>query len=177
MNEIIPIEVIQQKIFLIRGHKVMLDTDVADLYGVTVKRLNEQVKRNVNRFPQDFMFQLSEEENQSLRSHFATIKIGRGHHRKYLPYVFTEHGTIMLANVLNSPTSVQASIQVVRAFVKLRQLLSTHKELTHKLIELERKIEDHDEEIHTIFETIRQLMASPEKKRPKIGFKREGGIE
>ena len=105
MNEIVPIEVIQQKIFLIRGHKVMLDTDLANLYGVTVKRLNEQVKRNITRFPQDFMFQLSEEENQSLRSHFATIKIGRGHHRKYLPYVFTEHGTIMLANVLNSPAS------------------------------------------------------------------------
>jgi phage regulator Rha-like protein len=172
MNEIIPIEVIQQKIFLLRGHKVMLDTDLADLYGVTVKRLNEQVKRNVNRFPQDFMFQLSEEENQSLRSHFATLKIGRGHHRKYLPYVFTEHGTIMLANVLNSPTSVQASIQVVRAFVKLRQILSTHKELAHKLIELERKIEDHDEEIHTIFEAIRQLMAPPEPNKKQIGFGR-----
>ncbi|MBI5057562.1 MAG: ORF6N domain-containing protein [Nitrospirae bacterium] len=119
------------------------------------------------------MFQLNEEEHQSLRSHFATLKKGRGLHRKYLPYVFTEHGTIMLANVLNSPISVQASIQVVRAFVKLRQLLSTHKELAHKLIELERKIENHDEEIHTIFEAIRQLMAPPEPNKKKIGFMRE----
>jgi len=173
MNEIIPIELIQQKILLIRGHRVMLDTDLADLYGVTVKRLNEQVKRNFNRFPQDFMFQMNEEEYQSLRSHFATLKIGRGHHRKYLPYVFTEHGTIMLANVLNSPISVQASIQVVRAFVKLRQILSTHKELAHKLIELERKIENHDEEIHTIFEAIRQLMIPPEPTKKQIGFGRE----
>jgi phage regulator Rha-like protein len=172
MNEISPIEVIQQKIFLIREHKVMLDTDLADLYGVTVKRLNEQVKRNVNRFPQDFMFQLSEEENLSLRSHFATLKIGRGHHRKYLPYVFTEHGTIMLANVLNSPTSVQASIQVVRAFVKLRQILSTHKELANKFNELERKIEKHDGEIRMIFDAIRALMSPPEtKKKGPIGFR------
>ncbi len=173
MNEIIPIEAIQQKILMIRGHRVMLDTDLADLYGVTVKRLNEQVKRNFNRFPLDFMFRLNEKEYQSLRSQNATLKIGRGHHRKYLPYVFTEHGTIMLANVLSSPISVQASIQVVRAFVKLRQILSTHKELAYKLIELERKIEKHDEEICTIFEAIRQLMSPPEKNRPKIGFKRE----
>jgi len=173
MNEIIPIVVIQQKIFLIRGHKVMLDMDLADLYGVSVKRLNEQVKRNLNRFPPDFMFQLNEEEHRSLRSHFATLKKGRGHHRKYLPYAFSEHGTIMLANVLNSPISVQVSIQVVRAFVKLRQLLSTDKELAHKLIELERKIENHDQEIHTIFEAIRQLMAPPQKKTGEIGFNRE----
>jgi len=173
MNEIIPIEVIQQKIFLIRGHRVMLDTDLADLYGVNVKRLNEQVKRNLKRFPPDFMFELNQEEHQSLRSHFATLKKGRGHHRKYLPYVFTEHGTIMLANVLNSPISVQASIQVVRAFVQLRQILSTHKELAHKLIELERKIENHDEEIHTIFEAIRQLMSPSEPNKKKIGFLRE----
>ena len=150
----------------------MLDIDLADLYGVTVKRLNEQVKRNLNRFPSDFMFQVNEKEDQSLRSHFATLKKGRGHHRKYLPYVFTEHGTIMLANVLNSTSAVEASIQVVRAFVKLRELLSTNKKLAIKLKQLDGKIEKHDEEIRLIFKAIRQLMAPPAPKRSRIGFKR-----
>ncbi len=117
------------------------------------------------------MFQLNEEEFENLKSHFATSRWGG---RRYLPYVFTEHGAIMLANVLNSPGAVQASIQVVRAFVKLRELLSTNKELAIKLKQLEGKIEKHDEEIHLIFKAIRQLMAPPEeKKQRKIGFKRE----
>lgn len=173
MTEIMPAEVIQQKILLIRGQRVMLDSDLARLYSVTVKRLNEQVKRNIKRFPQDFMFQLSEEEYHSLRSQFATLKLGRGRHRKFLPYVFSEHGAIMLANVLNSPVAVEASIQVVRAFVKIREVLSTHTKLAHKLTELENRIENHDEEIHTIFEAIRQLMTPPEMKKRKIGFNRD----
>ena len=170
MSEIIPIEEIQQRIFIIRGHRVMIDADLAVLYSVTTKRLNEQVKRNLKRFPSDFMFQLNEEEFENLKSHFATSRWGG---RRYLPYVFTEHGAIMLANVLNSPGAVQASIQVVRAFVKLRELLSTNKELAIKLKQLEGKIEKHDEEIRLIFKAIRKLMATPERKQRKIGFKRE----
>lgn len=173
MNEIIPVELIQQKILLIRGLRVMLDDDLAAIYGVTTKRLNEQVKRNNTRFPQDFMFQLSEKEYKSLRSQFATLKQGRGRHRKYMPYVFSEHGAIMLANVLNSPIAVEASIHVVRAFVKIREILLTHKEFASKLNQLENKIEKHDEEIHVIFEAIRQLMTPPEKPKRKIGFNRK----
>jgi hypothetical protein len=170
MSEIIPIEEIQQRIFIIRGHRVMIDADLAVLYSVTTKRLNEQVKRNLKRFPSDFMFQLNEEEFENLKSHFATSRWGG---RRYLPYVFIEHGAIMLANVLNSPGAVQASIQVVRAFVKLRELLSTNKELAIKLKQLEGKIEKHDEEIRLIFKAIRKLMATPERKQKKIGFRRE----
>lgn len=170
MNEIIPIEEIQQRILIIRGHRVMIDADLAVLYGVTTKRLNEQVRRNLIRFPSDFMFQLNEEEFENMRSHFATSKWGG---RRYLPFVFTEYGAIMLANILNSPGAVHASIQVVRAFVKLRELLSTNKEFAVKLKELEEKIEQHDEEIHLIFKAIRRLMVQPEEKKRRIGFLRE----
>ena len=141
MSEIIPIEDIQQRIIIIRGHRVLINADLAMLYGVTTKRLNEQVKRNIKRFPSDFMFQLNEEESENLRSQFATSSWGG---RRYLPYVFTEHGAIMLTNVLNSDVAVHASIQVVRAFVKLREILSTHKDLASKLVQLEQKIGKHD---------------------------------
>ena len=141
MSEIIPIEDIQQRIIIIRGHRVLINADLAMLYGVTTKRLNEQVKRNIKRFPSDFMFQLNEEESENLRSQFATSSWGG---RRYLPYVFTEHGAIMLTNVLNSAVAVHASIQVVRAFVKLREILSTHKDLASKLVQLEQKIGKHD---------------------------------
>jgi len=170
MNEIIPIDEIQQRILVIRGHRVMMDADLAIIYGVTTKRLNEQVKRNLKRFPSDFMFQLNEEEFENMRSHFATSRWGG---RRYLPYAFTEHGAIMLANVLNSPSAVEASIQVVRAFVKLRELLSTNKELAGKLSQLEGKLEQHDEEIQIIFKAIRKLMKPLETKKRKIGFRRE----
>ncbi len=171
MKSLIPQEIIEQKILLIRGHRVILDRDLAKLYGVDTKRLNEQAKRNIQRFPEDFMFQLTKEESEFLRSQFATLKVGRGQHRKYLPYVFTEHGAIMAASVLNSKRAVEMSIRVVRTFIKLRQLLTTHKELAYKLSELERKIEKHDTEIQAIFEAIRQLMA-PVTQKPKrhIGF-------
>ena len=171
MKSLIPHEIIEQKILLIRGHRVILDRDLAKLYGVDTKRLNEQAKRNIQRFPEDFMFQLTKEESEFLRSQFATLKVGRGQHRKYLPYVFTEHGAIMAASVLNSKRAVEMSIRVVRTFIKLRQLLTTHKELAYKLSELERKIEKHDTEIQAIFEAIRQLMA-PVTQKPKrhIGF-------
>ena len=142
-NRLIPVERIERSILFIRGHKVMLDADLAFLYGVTTKRLNEQVRRNSQRFPTDFMFQLTAEEAESLRSHFATLKAGRGKHRKYLPYAFTEHGAVMLASILNSPTAVAASVEIVRVFVRLREMLVAHKDLARRLDELEQKYDKH----------------------------------
>ncbi|MCL4321094.1 MAG: ORF6N domain-containing protein [Deltaproteobacteria bacterium] len=149
----------------------MLDSDLAELYAVSTKRFNEQVRRNIERFPSDFMFQLTKEEYDSLRSQIATLKQERGQHRKYLPYAFTEHGAIMAATILNSPKAIEMSVFVVRAFVKLREILSTNKELIHKLNELDKKYEKHDKDIKIIIETIRQLMSPPEKPERKIGFK------
>src|SRR3989475_5132743 len=154
MKYLIPTEQIERAIFLIRGHKVMLDADLARLYGVTVGRLNEAVKRNIERFPSDFMFQLTFQELRGLRSQIAISKKGRGG-RRYAPYAFTEHGAIMAANVLNSGRAVQASVQVVRAFVKLRQMLASNAELARKLDELEKK---YDRQFKIVFEAIRQLM-------------------
>ena len=165
----IPIEQIQQLILLIRGKKVMLDSDLAKLYGVSTKRLNEQVKRNRDRFPEDFMFQLNPTEVNNLRSHFATSKKERGG-RRYAPYAFTEHGAIMLAAVLSTPRAIEVSVFVVRAFVKLREILATHRSLANKLAELERKMETHDEAIRSLVSAIRQLMAVPERPPKKIGF-------
>jgi len=158
---------IEQSIHLIRGQRVMLDSDLAKLYGVTTKRLNEQVRRNLERFPPDFMLQLTRDEYDALRSQFATLKTGRGRHRKYLPYAFTEHGAVMLANVLNSPTAVQASIQVVCAFVHLREMLITHADLARRLDDLEKK---HDEQFAVVFKAIRALMSPPRKETKRIGF-------
>ena len=169
-NELVPEQVIETKIFMIRGHRVMLDRDLAELYGVPTKRLNEQVKRNIKRFPEDFMFQLTWKEAEFSRSHFATLK--HGENIKYLPYAFTEQGVAMLSSVLNSERAVQVNIAIVRIFVKLRQILSMNKELAYKLNELEKKIEKHDTDIQAIFEAIRQLMApTPIKPKPQIGFK------
>lgn len=168
---IIPMERMVSRILLVRGQKVMLDADLAELYGVTTKRLNEQVKRNIARFPSDFMFQMNAREYRSLRSHFATLKSGRGQHRKYLPYVFTEHGAIMAAAVLDSERAVLVSLHVVRAFVQLREMLSSNRKLALKLNELERRLATHDRTIAELIEAIRRLMTPPEpkKKRP-IGF-------
>ncbi len=176
MKELIPEEAIEKKIYLIRGQKVMLDSELAELYGVSTKRLNEQVRRNIKRFPEDFMFQLNDEEFNilksqivisSLRSQIATSKRGG---RRYLPYAFTEQGVAMLSTVLNSERAIQVNIAIMRAFVKLREILSTHKELAYKLNELERKTERHDTQIQAIFEAIRQLMTPPEKPKHRIGF-------
>ena len=148
----------------------MLSMDLARLYGVPTMRLNEQVKRNIKRFPDDFMFQLSNAEYKILKSQIAISSWGGA--RRATPYAFTEQGVAMLSSVLNSERAIHVNIAIMRAFVKLRQILSTHKELTHKLEELERKTEKHDVEIQSIFETIRQLMAPPpEKPRRMIGFK------
>jgi phage regulator Rha-like protein len=165
----IPIEQIQQLILLIRGKKVMLDSDLAKLYGVSTKRLNEQVKRNRDRFPEDFMFQLNSTEANNLRSQNATSKKDHGG-RRYVPYAFTEHGAIMLAAVLNTPRAIEVSVFVVRAFVRLREILATHRSLANKLAELERMIETHDEAIRSLVSAIRQLMAPPAAGQKKIGF-------
>jgi hypothetical protein len=158
-QKLIPLESIEKRIFLIRGQKIILDADLAHLYGVTTKRLNEQVKRNRDRFPEDFMFRLSLEEGKlipSLRSQIATLK--RGRHRKYAPYAFTEHGTVMVANVLNSAIAVHASIQVVRAFVRFREIMATHKDMVQKLKQMEKK---YDRKFRVVFDAIRELMVPP----------------
>lgn len=169
METIVPVEVIERKILLIRGQKVMLDSDLADLYGVAAKVLLQAVKRNLKRFPEDFMFQLDYQAVAALRSQIVTSKTGRGGHR-YQPYVFSEQGVAMLSSVLNSERAIQVNIAITRAFVKLKEMLSTNKELAHKLEQLERKIEKHDGEIKLIFDAIRQLMSPPETKKRKIGF-------
>ena len=165
---LLPRELIEKRILLIRGQKVMIASDLAKLYGVTTKRLNEQVKRNKERFPIDFMFQLSFEEKIEVVAncdHLRSLKYSSN-----LPFAFTEHGALMLASVLNSPRAVEASVYVVRAFVKLREILSTHKELAQKLKELESKFEGHDEQIREIIEAINQLLIPPEKPKRQIGF-------
>jgi phage regulator Rha-like protein len=161
-------EEIEHAILLIRGQKVMLDRDLARLYDVETKALNRAVKRNLDRFPADFMFQLSEDEYNSLRFQFGTLK--RGQHSKYLPFVFTQEGVAMLSGVLRSPRAVRVNVAIMRAFVRLRETLSLHKELAHKLADLERKIENHDENIRSLFDAIRQLMTPPETPRREIGF-------
>ena len=152
----------------------VIDTELAVLYGVTTKRFNEQVRRNRERFPEDFMFQLTPEELTSLRSQFATLKGGRGRHRKYLPYVFTEHGAIMAATILNSPRAVEMSVYVVRAFVHLRELLSSNRELARRFAQLEtrldKKITEHDVAIAAILSAIRELMHPPPPEQRPIGF-------
>ncbi len=154
-----------QCITRIRGHAVILDSDLAVLYGVTVKRLNQQVARNRDRFPEDFCFQLTEQEWRSLRLQNATLK--RGQHRKYMPHVFTEHGAIMAATVLNSPQAVQMSVAVVRAFVRLRRMALSVEGLARKVIELEKK---YDKQFKVVFNAVRQLMNPPEPPRKRIGF-------
>lgn len=174
-TKLAPAQRIEELIFLIRGQRVMLDFDLAVVYGVTTKRLTEQFRRNADRFPRDFAFQITNQEVAALRSQIATSK-GRGG-RRYLPWAFTEHGAIMLASVLNSDRAVQMSISVVRAFVGMREQLAAHKELSKKLEELEHRVSGHDEAIGNLFEAIRQLVEAPPpalpEDRPKIGFMRE----
>ena len=171
MVSVVPIERIAHRILLVRGRKVLLDAELAALYGVSTKRFNEQVRRNAARFPEDFMFRLSANEWGSLRSQSATLKSGRGQHRKYLPLVFTEHGAIMAATILNSPRATEVSVYVVRAFVRLRELLASNKDLTRRLDQLEKKLDSHDQVIGGLVRTIRDLMApgQPSSSRP-IGF-------
>src|SRR5712692_9834577 len=158
---------IERRIYLIRKQKVMLDTDLAELYGVTTKRLNEQVRRNLKRFPTDFMFQLNVDEASFLRSQIATSNVGRGG-RRYLPHAFTEQGVSMLSTVLNSDRAIQVNIAIMRTFVQLRELLATHKDLAQKLEALEKK---YDRQFRVVFDAIRQLMTPEEPpKQQRIGF-------
>ncbi len=157
-------EIIERKILLIRGHKVMLDVHLAEMYGVPTKRLKEQVRRNFKRFPKDFMLELSAKEFGSLRSHFATSKGGT----RYRPFAFTEQGVAMLSSVLTSDRAIEVNIAIMRAFVRLREMLATHKDLAQKLDELEQK---YDKQFRIVFEAIRELMTPPEKPKRQIGFK------
>ncbi len=170
MSQIIPTTYLERRIYLIRHQKVMLDQDLAALYNVSTKRLNEQVRRNLKRFPHDFMFQLTDREANSLRSQIATLETGRGRHRKYRPYVFTEQGVAMLSSVLNSERAIDTNIAIMRAFVRLREMIATHRKLSAKLLILERTVGEHNEQIRSIFETIYELTTPS-----RIGFKPLGG--
>ncbi len=162
----IPQEVIEGKILLIRGKKIMLDSELAVLYGVETKQLTRQVRRNIDRFPDDFMFQLTKEELWGCQ--FGTSKSGG---RRYLPYAFTEHGILMLSSVLNSKKAVQVNIQIMRTFTKLREMMLSYKELQTKIEAMERKHAKHDEHFQLVFKTIKEMLNSPVKKNPKIGFR------
>jgi phage regulator Rha-like protein len=166
-RSLVPTETIERHIFIVRGQKIMLDYDLAELYGVATKTLNQAVKRNAKRFPDDFMFQLNFQEVRRLRSQSVTLK--RGQHIKYRPYAFTEHGILMLSSVLNSERAVQVNIEIMRAFVKLREMLASHKDLALKLAAMEKK---YDSQFKVVFDAIRELM-TPIESQPKrrIGFR------
>lgn len=169
---LIPDEVVINKILLIREKKVMIDKDIAELYGVSTKRLNEQVKRNKKRFPQDFMFQLTHDEKEEVVANCDHLK-----NLKYspnLPYVFTEHGAVMLASVLNSDRAIEVNIQIVRIFTLIREMLLTNKDILLKLEQLEKKVAGHDENIQMIFKALKQLLNPPQVPRRRIGFRRKG---
>lgn len=165
----IPEEIIHKKIFIIRGQKVMLDADLAELYGVPTKALNQAVKRNAARFPIDFMFQLAEGEAASLRSQFVTSSSQHGG-KRYAPYVFTEHGVAMLSSVLKSERAVQMNIFIIRSFIKMRELLSTHKDLAQKIDEIERRQKEQGDHLSTVYSVVKQLISDPPDLKQKIGF-------
>ncbi|MDD4178930.1 MAG: ORF6N domain-containing protein [Candidatus Margulisbacteria bacterium] len=168
MNELMPIERIESKIFVIRGQKVMIDRDLAVLYGVSTKRLNEQVKRNIKRFPNDFMFCLLLSEKEQLVANCDRFKSLK--HSTSFPYAFTEQGVAMLSSVLNSERAIWVNIAIMRAFVRLRQLISSHKELANRISELEKKYSRHEIEITTVFKMLKKLMEPPVKPTRRIGF-------
>jgi hypothetical protein len=168
----LPDEAIIDKIYLIRGQKVMIDSDLAELYGVETKRLKEQVKRNLSRFPAHFMFELTAEETKFLRSQNATLT--HGTHSKYASYTFTEHSVLMLSNVLKSASAIKMSIKIIDVFVRLREMISTHKDVLLKLEQLERQVTQNSEEIQTIFAAVKQLLIPPELTgRQRIGFRQQ----
>jgi len=165
MSQLIPVELIEKRILLIRNQKVMLDADLAEIYGVSTKRLNEQVKRNRERFPDDFMFQLTASEKTEVVAncdHLSRLKFS-----KALPYAFSEHGALMAASVLNTQRAVEVSVFVVRAFVQLREMIASHKDLARKFAAMEKK---YDKQFRVVFDAIRQLMAEPPTKKRPIGF-------
>jgi len=164
-----PDAAITTKVHVIRGQKVMLDRDLAELYGVEVKRLKQAVRRNMDRFPEDFMFELTLEEDHALRSQFVTLK--QGEHGKYSPFAFTEHGILMLANVLRSGQAIAVSIQIIRVFNRMREVLLSHRDILQNLEQLEGRVTGHDEEIQAIFDHLTELVAPQENPRGAIGFK------
>lgn len=164
-------EKIIDKIYLLRGHKVMIDRDLTELYGVETRRLKEQVNRNIDRFPIHFMFELTKAEYESLRSQNATLK--QGAHSKYLPFAFTEHGVLMLSNVLKSRRAIEMRIKIIDIFVKLRQMLLTHKDILLKLEQLEKQVSKNNEDIQMIFNALKKLLHSPNPPREPIGFRRD----
>lgn len=166
-TNLIPQKRIENRIFLIRGKKVMLDKDLAELYEVETRRLNEQVRRNIKRFPEDFMFQLTKQEFENLKSHFAISSWGGV---RKLPLVFTEPGVAMLSSVLNSERAVQVNIQIIRTFIKLREMILTHKDLKKKIDDLERKYKNHDSQFKVVFEAIKHLLEEKIKPKNKLGF-------
>ena len=170
---IITEKTIESKIYFIRGQNVMMDNDLAEMYGVETKRLKEQVKRNRDRFPEDFMFELTAEEAENFsRSQFATLK--RGYNIKYLPYAFTEHGVLMLSSVLRSEQAIAVNIRIMRVYSKMKELLTMNKDILLKLEKLERSSDKHDKDIQTIFSYIKKLIEQPIKeKTTRIGFKKE----
>jgi len=164
-------ETIVEKIYIIRGQKVMLDRDLAEMYGVEVKRLNQAVKRNTSRFPEDFMFQLNQDEFQNLKSQFVTSSWGG---IRKLPYAFTEQGVAMLSSVLNSETAIQVNIQIIRLFTKMKQLILDNKDLWMKIEKIEQHLLKNDEEIKTVFAYLKKLLIQENKPRNPIGFKAPG---
>jgi ORF6N domain len=171
ITAVITEQFIVNKIYWIREQKVMLDRDLAELYGVETKVLNQAVKRNPARFPEDFMFRLSKDEWELLRSQFVTLETGRGKYPKYLPLVFTEQGVAMLSSVLNSPVAINVNIQIIRVFTKMRQILLTNKDILLKLEKLEKDVTQNKEDIAVIFKALKQLLTRPQEKRRMIGFK------
>jgi hypothetical protein len=180
----VSVQLIERRIYLIRGHKVMIDVDLAELYELPTKRFNQQVRRNLKRFPADFMFQLTTTEAGALRSQFATSKTGRGAlrsqfatsktgrgGRRYLPYAFTEQGVAMLASVLSSERAIEVNIAIMRAFVKLRQLLASNEELNRKFAAVIRKLATHDKYFTVVFDELKKLNEPPTRSRKQIGFK------
>ncbi|MBI4995249.1 ORF6N domain-containing protein [Candidatus Peregrinibacteria bacterium] len=163
-----PEERIESKILYLRRKKVMLDSSLAVLYDVETKVLNQAVRRNIKRFPGDFMFRLNKFEMKILRSQIVTLKKGHGQHKKYLPYAFTEQGVAMLSSVLNSERAIKVNIQIMRTFTRLREMLATHRELKEKIEKLEKK---YDKKFAVVFEVMRKLLAPEEKPKPPIGFK------
>ncbi len=164
MKSLVPVEIIERKILLIRGKKVILDADLAELYGVETKALKRSVKRNIDRFPEDFLIQITSAEFESLRYHFGTSKRGGV---RYLPYAFTENGVAMLSSVLNSKRAIQVNIQIMRTFTRLREIMASHKDLARRLDELEKK---YDGQFKIVFDALRALVAPPMKPKRKIGF-------
>ena len=172
---------VEQRIYFLRGQKIMLDSDLAELYGVDTKALNRAAKRNLDRFPDDFMFQVSSQDDESLRRQIGAAKLRsqivtsneRRGGRRSLPYAFTEHGVAMLSSVLNSKRAVQVNIVIIRAFIKLREILATHKDLARRLDDLERKYSEHDDELKAVFDAIRKLLSTPAPTKRRIGFTTE----